>query len=174
MSVPDPYAEERAFLATLPGWRRFLARLNWHPPPLNDDLPSQDSVHPQTFSARNAVKATLLLLLGTGLFVFLAWSQYLLIALLLIPVFLISAALISALWRAIDDTLQEGEIKRNKRRNLQPERHMGFNLRGPAARLSGRLGLRNRAALPPGLPAAPAAGPGCGRRCLRSVGHSDG
>ena len=32
MSVPDPYAEERAFLATLPGWRRFLARLNWHSP----------------------------------------------------------------------------------------------------------------------------------------------
>ncbi len=113
MSVPDPYAEERAFLATLPGWRRFLARLNWHSP-LNDDLPSQGSIHPQTFSARNAVKATLLLLLGTGLFVFLAWSQYLLIALLLVPVFLISAALISALWRAIDDTLQEGESNQAK------------------------------------------------------------
>jgi hypothetical protein len=53
-------------------------------------------------------------LLGTGLFVFLAWSQYLLIALLLVPVFLISAALISALWRAIDDTLQEGESNQAK------------------------------------------------------------
>ena len=63
MAVPDPYAEEGASLATLPGWRRFLARLNWRSP-LNDYLPSQGSTHPQKLSARNAVKATLLLLLG--------------------------------------------------------------------------------------------------------------
>jgi hypothetical protein len=113
MAVPDPYAEERAFLATLPGWRRFLARLNWRSP-LNDYLPSQGSTHPQKLSARNAVKATLLLLLGTGVFVFLAWSQYLLIAVLLIPVFLAGAALIFSLWRAIYDTLQEGESSQAK------------------------------------------------------------
>ena len=113
MSAPDPYAEERAFLATLPGWRRFLARLNWRSP-LNDYHPSQDSTHPQKISARNAVKATLLLLLGTGMFVFLAWSKYLLIVLLLIPIFLAGAALISALWRAIYDTLQEGESSQAK------------------------------------------------------------
>ncbi|MFM7550224.1 MAG: hypothetical protein ACKO8I_15440 [Cyanobacteriota bacterium] len=113
MTVPDPYAEERAFLAVLPGWRRFLARLNWHSP-LNDYLRSQGSTHPQKLSARNVVKATLLLLLGMGAFVFLAWSQYLLIVLLLIPVFLVSAALIFALWRAIYDTLQEGEPSRAK------------------------------------------------------------
>jgi hypothetical protein len=80
MSVHDPYAEERAFLATLPGWRRFLARLNWHSP-LNDYYPSQDSTHSQALPARNAVKATLLLMLGAGVIVFLTWSQYLLIAL---------------------------------------------------------------------------------------------
>jgi Flp pilus assembly protein TadB len=113
MSVPDPYAEERAFVATLPGWRRFLARLNWHSP-LNDYLPGQGSSHPQKLSARNAVKATLLLLLGAGVFVFLVWSQYLLIVLLLIPVFLVGAALIFGLWRAIYDTLQEGESSRAK------------------------------------------------------------
>ncbi len=113
MSVPDPYAEERAFLATLPGWRRFLARLNWRSP-LNDYHPSQDSIQPQNLSVRIAVKATLLLLLGTGVFVFLAWSQYLLIVLLLIPVFLAVAALVSALWRAIYDTLQEGESSQAK------------------------------------------------------------
>jgi Flp pilus assembly protein TadB len=113
MSVHDPYAEERAFLATLPGWRRFLARLNWHSP-LNDYLPGQCSSHAQKLSARNAVKATLLLLLGAGVFVFLVWSQYLLIVLLLIPVFLVGAALIFALWRAIYDTLQEGESSQAK------------------------------------------------------------
>ena len=113
MSVPDPYAEERAFLATLPGWRRFLARLNWRSP-LNDYLPNQGSNHPQKLTTRNAVKATLLLLLGTGVFVFLAWSEYLLIALLLIPVVLAGAALIFALWRAIYDTLQEGESSQAK------------------------------------------------------------
>ena len=113
MSVPDPYAEERALLATLPGWRRFLARLNWHSP-LNDYLPGQVSSHAQKLSARNAVKATLLLLLGAGVFVFLVWSQYLLIVLLLIPVFLVGAALILALWRAIYDTLQEGESSQAK------------------------------------------------------------
>jgi hypothetical protein len=43
------------------------------------------------------------------IFVFLAWSKYLLIVLLLIPVFLTGAALISALWKAINNTLQEGE-----------------------------------------------------------------
>ena len=108
MSVPDPYDEERAFLATLPGWRRFLARLNWHSP-LNDDYLGQGSTQPQKISARNSVKATLLLLLGAGVFVFLVWTQYLLIAVLLIPVFWVGAAMISALWRAIYDTLQEGE-----------------------------------------------------------------
>lgn len=108
MSAHDPYPEERAFLATLPGWRRFLARLNWHSP-LNDYYSSQDSTHSQALSAINAVKATLLLMLGVGIIVFLAWSQYLLIALLLIPVLLIGAAMISALWRAIYDTLQEGD-----------------------------------------------------------------
>lgn len=113
MSASDPYAEERAFLARLPGWRRFLARLNWRSP-LNDYHPSQDSTHPQKFSTRNAVKATLLLLLSIGVFVFLAWSKYLLIALLLIPIFLAGAALISALWRAIYDTLQEGESSQAK------------------------------------------------------------
>ena len=113
MSVPDPYAEERAFVATLPGWRRFLSRLNWHSP-LNDYHPSQCSSHAQKLSARNAVKATLLLLLGAGVFVFLVWSQYLLIVLLLIPVFLVGAALIFGLWRAIYDTLQEGESSRAK------------------------------------------------------------
>lgn len=108
MSVHDPYAEERAFLATLPGWRRFLARLNWHSP-LNDYYPGQNSAYSQKLSAKNAVKASLLSMLGAGVIVFLAWSQYLLIALLLIPILLISAAMISALWRAIYDTLQEGD-----------------------------------------------------------------
>ena len=113
MSVPDPYAEERAFLATLPGWRRFLSRLNWHSP-LNDYHPSQDSNHPRRLSGINAVKATLLLLLGIGALAFLVWTQYLLIVLLLIPVLLTVVALISALWRAIYDTLQEGESSRAK------------------------------------------------------------
>jgi hypothetical protein len=48
------------------------------------------------------------------MFVFLAWSKYLLIVLLLIPIFLAGAALISALWRAIYDTLQEGESSQAK------------------------------------------------------------
>lgn len=113
MSVHDPYAEERAFLATLPGWRRFLSRLNWRSP-LNDYHPSQDSRHPKKLSARNAVKATLLLMLGAGVLVFLVWSRYLLIVLFLIPIVLAGAALISALWRAIYDTLQEGESSQMK------------------------------------------------------------
>lgn len=115
MSAHDPHAEERAFVATLPGWRRFLARLNWHSP-LNDYLPGQGSTQPQKISARNSVKATLLLLLGAGIFAFLIWSQYLLIVMLLIPVVWVGAMLIFGLWRAIYDTLQEGESRQAKGR----------------------------------------------------------
>ena len=113
MSAPDPYAEERAFLAALPGWRRFLSRLNWRSP-LNDYYPGQDSSHPQKLSRVNAVKATLILLLGIGVLVFLVWSQYLLIVLLLAPVLLIVVAGIFALWGAIYDTLQEGDSSQAK------------------------------------------------------------
>jgi uncharacterized membrane protein YqjE len=55
-----------------------------------------------------------LLLLGIGALAFLVWTQYLLIVLLLIPVLLTVVALISALWRAIYDTLQEGESSQAK------------------------------------------------------------
>ena len=110
MSAHDPYAAERAFVATLPGWRRFLARLNWHSP-LNDYLPSQGSNQPQKISVKNAVKATLLLLLGAGIITFLVWSQYLLIVMLLIPVVWVGGVLIFGLWRAVYDTLQEGESR---------------------------------------------------------------
>ena len=81
-----------------------MSKLNWHSHP-ND----YDSNHPRKLSRINAVPATLLLLLGLGALAFLAWTQYLLIVLLLIPVLLSVVALISALWRAIYDTLQEGK-----------------------------------------------------------------
>lgn len=113
MSAPDPYAEERAFVATLPGWRRFLSRLNWRSP-LNDYHPSQASNNHRKFSRINAVKATLVLFLGIGVLVFLVWSQYLLIVLLLAPVLLIVVAGIFALWGAIYDTLQEGDSSQAK------------------------------------------------------------
>ena len=29
--LPDIYRSREAFFASLPGWRRFLAKLNWHP-----------------------------------------------------------------------------------------------------------------------------------------------
>lgn len=29
--LPDIYRSREAFFASLPAWRRFLAKLNWHP-----------------------------------------------------------------------------------------------------------------------------------------------
>lgn len=107
MALIDPYAEERAFIATLPGWRRFLARLNWGSQ-LNEYRPIGEASARRP-SLKNAIKATLLLLLGAGVLVVLVWSQLLLVVLLAVPVVLIVAGVVGGLWRAIYDTLQEGE-----------------------------------------------------------------
>lgn len=104
----DPYWEERAFVATLPGWRRFLCRLNWRSP-LNDSIPYQRSVVSRKTSLKNAIRATILLLLGLGVVTLLIWSQYLLFILLILPIVFVVFYLVSALWMAIYDTLQEGE-----------------------------------------------------------------
>ncbi|WP_398330632.1 hypothetical protein [Vulcanococcus sp.] len=103
----DPYAEERAFIATLPAWRRFLARLNWRSP-LNAYV-LVDEASGRRPSLKKAIKATLLLLLGAGVLVVLVWSQLLLVVLLAVPVLLIVAGVVGGLWRVIYDTLQEGE-----------------------------------------------------------------
>ena len=112
MALIDPYAEERAFIATLPAWRRFLARLNWRSP-LNAYV-LVDEASGRRPSLKNAIKATLLLLLGAGVLVVLVWSQLLLVVLLAVPVLLIVAGVFGGLWRAIYDTLQEGESTSTK------------------------------------------------------------
>jgi len=58
MALIDPYAEERAFIATLPAWRRFLARLNWRSP-LNEYVLVNEASARRP-SLKNAIKATLL------------------------------------------------------------------------------------------------------------------
>lgn len=111
MASIDPYARERAFIATLPAWRRLLARLNWRSP-LYQVVPVDAAAAAMGPSLKNATKATLLLLLGVGVFVLLAWSQLLFVVLLAVPVFgvlALVAAVVVGLWRAIYDTLQEGE-----------------------------------------------------------------
>jgi hypothetical protein len=107
MASIDPYARERAFVASLPAWRRFLSKLNWRSE-LNGYVLIDEAAARQP-SLKNAIKATLLLLLGAGVVVVLVWSQLLLVVLLAVPVVLIVAGVVGGLWRAIYDTLQEGE-----------------------------------------------------------------
>ena len=104
----DPHREERAFVASLPAWRRFLSRLNWHSP-LNDGYWSYNATASKKPSLKNAIHAALLLLLGVGVVVLLIWTQYLLFVLLILPVILVASYLIFAIWKAIYDTLQEGD-----------------------------------------------------------------
>ena len=111
MDSMDPYARERAFIAKLPAWRRFLARLNWRSP-VYEFLPADRAAGAGRPSLKNATQATLLLLLGAWVVVLLVWSQLLLVVLLAIPAFYalaFAAFLVVGLWRAIYDTLQEGE-----------------------------------------------------------------
>ena len=161
--LPDIYRSREAFFASLPAWRRFLAKLNWHPiidlmvesyareqedarrrdrlarsessPPddaflaeLNAELhrrgsttitdlpaeptdphPERANTAPKQPSKRNAVKATLLLLLGIGIAILLftsPWFWLLLLAGLAVWVVL---GLLGFIWTAIYDTLQEGD-----------------------------------------------------------------
>jgi hypothetical protein len=160
--LPDIYRSREAFFATLPAWRRFLAKLNWHPTidsmvdsyhhqqaaarrdqalaapvssmssdPLLAELNAElihRSVHATTStqaaspkpeipapparrrrSWRNAVKASLLLLLGIGIAILMFSSGVIQLLLLLsIPVFLV-VSLLGFLWQAIYETLQEGD-----------------------------------------------------------------
>ena len=57
---------------------------------------------------------------------------------------------------------------------LQPCQRSGLSRRALLTRPPGRLVRRNRATPRPGLPAAPAAGPACGRWWYRSGGRSGG
>ena len=57
---------------------------------------------------------------------------------------------------------------------LQPCQRSGLSRRALRTRPPGRLVRRNRATPRPGLPAAPAAGPACGRWWYRSGGRSGG
>lgn len=127
--LPDIYRSREAFFASLPAWRRFLAKLNWHPTidsmvhtyqlqqaaaRRGQDVAARPAAcpaipPPARFSWRNGVKATLLLLLGIGIAILLFSSgvaQLLLLA--SIPVLLVVAVL-GFLWQAIYDTLQEGD-----------------------------------------------------------------
>lgn len=168
--LPDIYRSRQAFFASLPAWRRFLAKINWRPTidlmvkayhlqqeaarrdqaqaapsgripsdpllaELNAELsrraghaPSRTVAStlasspklelvaaapappaPRRQSWRNRVKASLLLLLGIGIAVPLFWSGAILLLLLVgIPAFILVVGL-GGLWKAIYDTLEEGD-----------------------------------------------------------------
>ena len=157
--LPDIYRSREAFFASLPAWRRFLAKVNWRPSidvmvntyhleqaaarreqalaapasssgdpllaELNAELirraghattgtlppsPSPEVVAPPAtgrHSLRNAAKASLQLLLSIGLAILLFWSGAIFFLLLGIPVFLLVVG-VGLLWKAIYDTLEEG------------------------------------------------------------------
>ena len=157
--LPDIYRSREAFFASLPAWRRFLAKINWRPTidvmvstyhlqqaaarrkqalatpasspgdsllaelnaelirraghAITSTLPPSSSPEvpappaPGRHSLRNAAKASLLLLLGIGLAILLFWSGAIFFLLLGIPVFILVVG-VGLLWKAIYDTLQEG------------------------------------------------------------------
>lgn len=163
--LPDIYRSREAFFASLPAWRRFLAKLNWHPiidlmveryaleqedarhrarlarsesSPLGDTLlaelnaelnrlgstrttitdlpaeptaprPGQASTAPTQPSRRNAVKATLLLVLGIGIAILLFTSPWFWLLLLAGCAVWVVLGLLGFIWKAIYDTLQEGD-----------------------------------------------------------------
>jgi uncharacterized membrane protein YccC len=163
--LPDIYRSREAFFASLPAWRRFLAKLNWHPiidlmvesyaweqedarrrdrlarsessPPggallaeLNAELnrrgstgttitdlpaeptdprPQQASAAPRQPSRRNAVKATLLLVLGIGIAILMFTSPWFWLLLLAGIAVWVAVGLLGFIWKAIYDTLQEGD-----------------------------------------------------------------
>jgi Flp pilus assembly protein TadB len=159
--LPDIYRSREAFFASLPGWRRFLAKLNWHPiidlmvkryaweqedlrldrlasaanSPTGDallaelnaelnrrgstrttitDLPAEPTApRPEQASTapsrRNAVKATLLLLLGIGIAILLFTSPWFWLLLLAGFAVWVVVGLLGFIWKAIYDTLQEGD-----------------------------------------------------------------
>lgn len=164
-SLPDIYRSREAFFASLPAWRRFLAKLNWHPiidlmveryareqeqarrqdrlakaesspdgdallAELNAELsrrgstrttiadlpaeptaprPDQTRTAPAQPSRRNAVKATLLLLLGIGIAILLFTSPWFWLLLVAGCAVWVVFGFLAFIWKAIYDTLQEGD-----------------------------------------------------------------
>ena len=164
--LPDIYRSRQAFFASLPAWRRFLAKLNWRPIidsmvaqyhheqaairreqalnkpasqlPLDDLLadfdaelvrragqgtttmvtPAAKPAGPALQSAstaarqpswRNAGKATLLLLLGIGIAIPLFTSGLIWLVILVGSAGLLVFGVLGVIWKAIYDTLQEGD-----------------------------------------------------------------
>ena len=166
--LPDIYRSREAFFASLPAWRRFLAKFNWHPTidlmvqryareqeaarrqdiedrlakaessPVGDALlaeldaelnrrgstrttitdlpaeptaprPDQARTAPTQPSRRNAIKATLLLLLGIGIAILLFTSPWFRRWLAAGCVVWVVFGFFAFIWKAIYDTLQEGD-----------------------------------------------------------------
>jgi hypothetical protein len=133
--LPDIYRSREAFFSSLPAWRRFLAKLNWHPTidlmvrrysleqadTSRSERSQQGCMEPTTAASeapaaeprqpswRNAIKATLLLALGIGIAILLFSSPWFWLLLVAGMALWIVAGLLDGLWKTIYDTLQEGD-----------------------------------------------------------------
>ena len=116
--LPEIYRSREAFFASLPAWRRFLAKLNWRPTidlmvkryaleQVETPLPERVSSEPKEPSWRNAIKATLLLLLGIGIVILLFSSPWFWLLLMVAIAAYVAFGLLAFLLQAIYDTLQE-------------------------------------------------------------------
>ena len=116
--LPEIYRSREAFFASLPAWRRFLAKLNWRPTidlmvkryaleQVETPLPERVSSEPKEPSWRNAIKATLLLLSGIGIVILLFSSPWFWLLLMVAIAAYVAFGLLVFLWQAIYDTLQE-------------------------------------------------------------------
>ena len=116
--LPEIYLSREAFFASLPAWRRFLAKLNWRPTidlmvkqyaleQVEAPLPELVSSESKQSSWRNAIKAILLLLLGIGIVILLFSSPWFWLLLMVATAACIAFGLLAFLWQAIYDTLQE-------------------------------------------------------------------
>ena len=116
--LQEIYRSREAFFASLPAWRRFLAKLNWRPTidlmvkryaleQVETPLPERVSSEPKEPSWRNAIKATLLLLLGIGIVILLFSSPWFWLLLMVAIAAYVAFGLLVFLWQAIYDTLQE-------------------------------------------------------------------
>jgi hypothetical protein len=116
--LPEIYRSREAFFASLPAWRRFLSKLNWRPTidlmvkqyaleQLETPLSERVSSEPKESSSRNAIKATLLLLLGIGIMMLLFSSPWFWLLLMVATAAYVAFGLLAFLWQAIYDTFQE-------------------------------------------------------------------